>query len=229
MSQEPLVPVELKDIEAALAGLSPRAARLDRDRLMFLAGRVSIEGTSVEGAAGAGGATVRTDPGPPAIAPAVPDPGWIWKAATCVSAALSVVLAVLLFLRGDRPVEIRFVERPQRDVVAVTDQHIKVDNTPLAAAGPTAPAAESTGPSQPVGPRWAAPGSYLYIRDVALRYGIDAVQFPSRGGPAANVTYGELMEQLAPELLPAAGLGRRGLVPPLKGNGGVQYDTGAPS
>jgi hypothetical protein len=36
-------PAELKAIEARLAALSPRDDRLDRERLMFLAGRASVE------------------------------------------------------------------------------------------------------------------------------------------------------------------------------------------
>ncbi|HEX2475148.1 MAG TPA: hypothetical protein VHK01_10395 [Lacipirellulaceae bacterium] len=38
------LPAELKALEARLAALAPRDDRLDRERLMFLAGRASVEG-----------------------------------------------------------------------------------------------------------------------------------------------------------------------------------------
>jgi hypothetical protein len=38
------MPAELKALEARLAALSPRDDRLDRERLMFFAGRASVEG-----------------------------------------------------------------------------------------------------------------------------------------------------------------------------------------
>ena len=41
MSAEQELPGELKSFEATLAALAPRGDRLDRDRLMYLAGRES--------------------------------------------------------------------------------------------------------------------------------------------------------------------------------------------
>jgi hypothetical protein len=43
---EKKLPGELKAFEAALGGLKPAAGAIDRDRLMYLAGRASVERTS---------------------------------------------------------------------------------------------------------------------------------------------------------------------------------------
>ncbi len=80
------LPAELKALEAQLAALVPRADRLDRDRLMFLAGRAS-----------AGDATV---PSRSVARRALP-------AAFAAMTGVAVVLAVLLVL----PAEPQIVER----------------------------------------------------------------------------------------------------------------------
>jgi hypothetical protein len=75
MSQEPLNP-ELAALEARLTALTPRPAGLDRDRLMFLAGRAAAAQTARRGWT-----------------------SWLWPCATAASLALAVVLG----LRGARP------------------------------------------------------------------------------------------------------------------------------
>ncbi|MFH1924800.1 MAG: hypothetical protein ABIP48_33540 [Planctomycetota bacterium] len=91
--EEELAP-ELKAIEAELAALSPREDRLDRERLVFLAGRASVGGRF----AGRG----------PFVA------AWAWPASTAGMTAVAATLLVVLLLRPEPPVveQIRFVEVP---------------------------------------------------------------------------------------------------------------------
>jgi hypothetical protein len=79
MSGEEDLPPELRSLEAALASFAPRRDRLDRDRLLFLAGRESV----------------RTRPG--ATAP----PAWrlAWPAAFSGMTAAAATLLILLVAR----------------------------------------------------------------------------------------------------------------------------------
>lgn len=79
---------DLKALEAVLASLAPRTDRLDRDRLMFLAGQASVHK-----AATAGRADVL------ALAPQAPR--WAWPAAFSAMTALAASLFVALLLRPD--------------------------------------------------------------------------------------------------------------------------------
>ena len=74
-AEEPLKP-ELAALQAALASLTPQAAGLDRDRVMYLAGRAAACQTARRRGA-----------------------AWLWPCAT----AASLMLAVVLGLRGQRP------------------------------------------------------------------------------------------------------------------------------
>lgn len=76
-AEEPLKP-ELAAIQAALAALTPQAAGLDRDRVMYLAGRAAACQPARRRAA-----------------------AWLWPCAT----AASLMLAAVLGLRGPRPSE----------------------------------------------------------------------------------------------------------------------------
>src|SRR6516225_6587980 len=69
----PLNDPALEALAGALRGLAPRPAEIDRDRLMFHAGRAS--------------------------APR----GWAWPLATAASAAAAVALALLLWARPEPP------------------------------------------------------------------------------------------------------------------------------
>jgi hypothetical protein len=79
----PLNDPALEALAGALRGLAPRAGGLDRDRLMFRAGRAS--------------------------APR----GWAWPLATLVSGAAAVALAVLLWARPETPPRVVFVQADQ--------------------------------------------------------------------------------------------------------------------
>ena len=75
----------LSAVERALAGLAPSAGALNRDALMFAAGRRSARR------------------------------GWAWPAATAGSALAAAALAAILLLRPAPPAEVRtvVVEVPQ--------------------------------------------------------------------------------------------------------------------
>jgi hypothetical protein len=81
---------DLISLEAELARLRPRKERLDRDRLMYLAGRASVGGK----------AAVR---GPRA---------WHWPAALAAMTTIAAVLAVMLVSRPAVQVVERIVEVP---------------------------------------------------------------------------------------------------------------------
>jgi hypothetical protein len=80
-SEEPARP-DLTSLEAALASLVPRPARLDRDALFFRAGQRSAPRR------------------------------WLWPCATAVSTLTAAVLGVLLALRPQPPVVERIVPVP---------------------------------------------------------------------------------------------------------------------
>jgi len=82
----------LEPIERALANFSPAAPRIDRDRLMFLAGQASMKG-------------------PDAVC-ARPGAQWFWPASTAALAATSLALAFALFVRPVAGPQIVYVERP---------------------------------------------------------------------------------------------------------------------
>ena len=89
---EPTIDPELTSLEAALAGLAPRPARLDRDRLMYRAGQKSR-------------AALR----------------WLWPASTAASALAAGCLAVALALRPAPPVVERVVYLPAPEVAPAPD------------------------------------------------------------------------------------------------------------
>jgi hypothetical protein len=80
MAEEQERPNDLNAFEAALAALVPRSDRLDRDRLMFLAGQAAV---------GAGGARVGR-------------PRWGWPAAFGLMTAIAAGLLLALLARPPR-------------------------------------------------------------------------------------------------------------------------------
>src|SRR6266851_10384501 len=71
MSEDILDP-EMTSLETALAGLAPRPAGIDRDRLMFLAGQRSAAW-----------------------------PGWLWPCASAALASAATLLGVLILYRPE--------------------------------------------------------------------------------------------------------------------------------
>jgi len=95
------LPPELKAVEAELAGLCPRDDRLDRERLVFLAGQASLAGR----------------PGPRAA--------WAWPASLAGMTAVAATLLAMLLARPEPAVveRIRIVKVPveQRESPAHPD------------------------------------------------------------------------------------------------------------
>ena len=168
-------PRDLRPVEQTLAALSPQPPRIDRDRLMFLAGAASVQGSEVRGQR----SEVAKIKG-----------AWTWPAATAALAATSLALAVALVVRTNAPPQIVYVDRPaapaMRPQVAVQPepspnlQATATDSAPLPRPAPRSAQA----PQVPA-------DNYLRSREVALRMGVDALGTPraAGGGAASPLTY----------------------------------------
>ena len=105
MAQEQNQNEDLKAFEAALAALTPRADRLDRERLMFLAGQAMAEAR--QGQPGRQTSCTVADGTP--TGPAAPR-RWPWPAAFAAMTAVAASLLVAILIRPAQVVE-RVVER----------------------------------------------------------------------------------------------------------------------
>ncbi len=199
-------PLELKAIEAALAALVPTAGGLDRDRLMYLAGRASVLAT---------GEARKFR--------------WAWPIATAAMTAVAAALLAVVSLRladpAPRPLEIP-VERIVRVPVERGPAPARVDN---AAKGPnhpqSSPEHDSNNDERPAevgSPRSFVSGllpwpivesrgpialdSYAALRNQLLRDGASAwTEPPSRHAPADGATEPASYQQMLDSLLEDAG------------------------
>ena len=164
-------PAELAAVEQALGSVVPTPPRIDRDRLMFLAGVAS----ATPGSAGAS---------PSPIGPTQART-WLWPASTAALAATSLALALALILRPDRPERIVYVDRPATSPISPP--------APRTSAQPTLTIAVA-GRQQPSD---LPANNYVRSRDVALRLGLDALGSPaSNGGSLPAPTYRTWLESL---------------------------------
>ncbi len=117
---------ELSELEAALAALLPRADRLNRDRLMFLAGQASVESKIRQPAVGqiANLPSLRQVSNLPHVA--------AWPAAFVAMTGIAALLLVALAIRPAPPVVERIVERivtapavPQEPAVAIAESRVE--------------------------------------------------------------------------------------------------------
>lgn len=76
MSDEFRIANELNPVEEALSGLKPRGSRIDRDRLLYLAGQAAAEAETP-------------------LVPALPRRNLLWPFATLVSTAAAIVFGIL--------------------------------------------------------------------------------------------------------------------------------------
>jgi len=162
-----MLPAEdLNRLEQALAALRPRSSEIDRDRLLFLAGRASAEGAN----------RVR------------PPRRWLWPASTALSSAAALVLLALLTLRpaGDANRDIPRADgavqtqpgaaaanaaRDDREAAVASDDRRNDSNKP---AEPWArPFARSMRPLSRV--EFGEEAPYLRMRSYALAHGIEAL------------------------------------------------------
>lgn len=168
---------ERSDIERRLAALAPAGARVDRDRLMFLAGEA--QGLEVRDMR----SEVRRRGGS----------SWLWPAAAMTLGATSLALLMALFVRPETQIVYRdrevLVEQPQVPMQSQT--------TPVAETG-TIPITLAVAQRSPAS---IPTNNYVRTREVALRMGLDALGGPSREG-AADVddampeTYGDWLQSL---------------------------------
>jgi hypothetical protein len=171
-----LAPAEQAAIERSLAAVAPAPPRVDRDRLMFLAGQASALSDSRPPIPDLRLPTLRT---------------WLWPATSAALGATSLALAVALLVRPAPQVQVVYHDRPV-PFPAIAPQ------SPLPASPPTpllvAAAATRTPPSD------LSSHNYLRTRDVALRLGLDALGTFSGGGGGGTPapTYRSLLESLSP-------------------------------
>jgi len=112
------LPRELKALEAALGGLKPAAGAIDRDRLMYLAGRASVE--RGRGLARFG-----------------------WPLATAALGVISVTLGGRLYMVSERPEQVAQDQRAQ----AVEDQQIAGSLLPRESVALAVPRVQTAGSS----------------------------------------------------------------------------------
>jgi len=156
----------LNPLEQALAALRPRSSEIDRDRLLFLAGRASAEEAN------------RTRP----------PRRWLWPASTALSSAAALVLLALLTLRpaGDGNRDIRRAELagPPHESAAAANSPRDDRRAPVASdAGqnvsnePAEPGARSVARSSRALPRveFGEEAPYLRMRSYVLAHGVEAL------------------------------------------------------
>jgi hypothetical protein len=172
----------LQRLEAELAALTPRAANVDRDRAMFLAGQASV-----------GSPLARPSSRP-----------WAWPAAFSAMTALAASLLVTMAIRPSVQVVERIVRVGVETASPAASNEANGDPRPadseqgLPSDVPPAVAVLRPSPSKP-----AADASYLGLRDRVLAMGIDS--WPAQPRPAGDgtnsppVNYHELLENLLHE------------------------------
>jgi hypothetical protein len=192
------LPPELKAIEAELAALRPRSNRLDRERLIFLAGQQA----ATEGK----------------IDPVYRHTARHWPAGFAAMTAVASVLLVMLLIQAQAEprTEIKYVEVPVKSVAGGQDTDLPssppergpVDRSP-GSPEPTPEPASRPGLLASAGFGWllladrtrlGQDAPYPRLLDRVLREGIDTWELPvSTAGPAgasAPLPYRELRDRL---------------------------------
>jgi hypothetical protein len=180
----------LAAVERALAAVTPAPPRLDRDRLMFLAGAANLASGRRQPP---DGSATSLDYVPEQVHPIgkLTLPARLaWPAAAAALAATSLALAIALLLRPAPAERIVYLPQPVRN--EATPAAPNLDRPPVQ---PAALAAISRSSER------EAPGqNYLQTRDVALRLGLDALGSLPGGGQADSppATYRSLLDALSP-------------------------------
>jgi hypothetical protein len=199
MSHEHEQPEELKAVEQSLAAFAPAAPRLDRDRLMFLAGAASAS-ASAPASAQASGRREPPDghesPGGQTIGQLTLPARLLWPVTSAALAATSLALAVVLVTRPTPPSQVVYLAPPAAEV-----PHRAIPTAPTVARhqpqiDPASPilASRQSASSVPA-------ENYVRTREVALRLGLDALGDLSGGGSGSGSptpTYRSLLESLTP-------------------------------
>src|SRR5439155_14349172 len=132
------------------------AARIDRDRLMFLAGQASAM------ASGGCQATGKSDTSSNLMTGKLTHPARLaWPASTAALAATALTLAIMLWLRPDARTQIVYIERPASSPTTdtlTTHRQQALTTTPTAASS-----------VRDVATTHVPADNYLRTREVALR------------------------------------------------------------
>jgi hypothetical protein len=173
------------EFEQALCSLAPRAAQLDRDRLMFLAGQATVPQASQE-------CELAVDQSHQVDAVGSPRARWGWPAAFSAMTAVAAALLVALLNRPAPQIIERIVRVPvevRRSVAEAADAREQTDRL-----------AEDAARLQISERRPAADDSYLRLRNRALALGIDswmdAVRSPAFASEERPASYRELRDSL---------------------------------
>ncbi len=182
MAAEGHLSEDVDDFERALASLTPCARGVNRDQLMFFAGKVSAEQT-------------------PALAGSA---RWLWPAATVASTFAAAVLGILFAAQiGREPVRERTVIVPDR--IAVDEEAPPKDAADSLTDGARQEAPEPFLDAAPDGQladgRVARP-DYLRLRRTALTDGVEALPLPSHSaslGAESPASYWQSTQPLRDE------------------------------
>ncbi len=181
-SEEPELIPELTAIERQLARLAPAAPRINRDCLMFEAGKAAAR---------------------PKWLGHIAEPSWLgrrlWPAATAVMTAASLLLATMLVRQNCSPSVAQVpTAKPQAAATPVVDRPHEVATNHSASSAPRSEWTMTGWPAlrQPT-------GGYLGIRYIALMRGVGALQSDFTGTETgadstsdAPVTQRELLNKL---------------------------------
>ena len=181
MSKENNEPRPLTAIEQSLASCSPTPARIDRDRLMFLAGQAN----ALAGELHQGSMKHETSAQDARKRLTLPvRQSWLWPASTASFAATSLALALALVFRADS----------QPPTIVYRDRPISTSDTPVPQQTTSPPATQSLAAASPHDrEQQDISGAYLKTREVALRMGLDALgSTPYSTAPAGTSSYRDL-------------------------------------
>jgi len=178
--------VEQQEFERSLSMLRPAGSRIDRDCLLFLAGRASAE----------------------PIRPGTVVGRWMWPAATLASSLVALVLLALLVTRSGPGAthdaqEVRNNRSPvpaaagPRAVAVVEQPDSPIDPRAVPVATPDEAAREI-----------AAASNYPRLRSFVLAYGIDALPEPTHLTASSGVSTSEGEPRTERELLQQLSKGR---------------------
>lgn len=167
----------LQRFEAELASLSPRAVRLDRDRLMYLAGQASATSNIVEPLGR----------------------GWGWPTAFSAMTALAASLLVIIVARPQTRVVERIVQVPVEVVKSGeldANGDTERDNAPLPTNVDSLLVEQEANSS---GERIASGHSYVDLRDRVLAMGLEDWRDDTAGGggrTSSPTAYHDLLDSL---------------------------------
>jgi hypothetical protein len=152
--------------EQTLNAFAPRSPRLDRDRLMFLAGQTSVSGAA-------------SKPSLPEVGRRAP---WPWMVATTSLSGLSLALAAMLMVQAHRPPVV--VVRNVIPEVPQTSTQSSAEN----ASNQTNPAHDLVEPLLPADDQWlvSSKSSLLSMRQIALTRGVDSLPVPTAATSTAS-------------------------------------------